>query len=304
MSSGIRKVVIPAAGLGTRFLPATKSVPKEMLPVAGKPLIQLAVEEAVAAGLETVIFVIGRGKVLLAEHFQRDISLENVLRERGHDKDADMLRRLSQLAEIRTVWQDAPLGLAHAIGCARLQVGDEPFAVILPDAVIDSEVPCIGQLRGCYSRHPGCIVATQLVDPSDVDRFGILEVVALQESSCAGRVMRVLSLTERPAIGSVSSRYGIFGRYILEPEIFDCIEHTRPGFAGELQLTDSLLLCSSRVPVYAYHFEGTHYDAGSKLGFLQATLAYALQDPDVAQRLREQIAASEPNPVAAGSRSS
>jgi UTP--glucose-1-phosphate uridylyltransferase len=293
MPSVIRKLVVPAAGMGTRLLPASKAVPKEMLPIAGKPLIQLAVEEAVASGVQTLIFVISKNNGVLVEHFRRNIELENVLRQRAQYEAAELIRELADLAEIRTVVQHAPLGLAHAIGCVRSQVSDEPFAVILPDAVIDSEVPCIRQLMDCYARHPGCIVATQLVDPSEVDRFGMVDVVPISDSCCSGRTMRVTSFTERPAIGGTSSRYGILGRYILEPEIFESIEHTSPGFAGELQLTDSLLLCSSRVPVYAYRFEGTHYDVGSKLGFVQATLAYALKDPDLGPSVREQMAELE-----------
>jgi UTP--glucose-1-phosphate uridylyltransferase len=176
-TSGIRKLVIPAAGLGTRFLPATKVVPKELLPIAGKPLIQFAVEEAAASGIETVILVISSGKGLLAEHFNPNPHLENLLRARGNAQAAELVRRLSELAEIRTVWQDSPLGLADAIRCARASVGDEPFAVILPDALIDSDRPCIGQLMACYENHPGCVLATQLVELADVGRFGILDVI-------------------------------------------------------------------------------------------------------------------------------
>jgi UTP--glucose-1-phosphate uridylyltransferase len=293
-SPKIRKVVIPAAGLGTRLLPATKAVPKEMMPIAGRPMIQVAVEEAAATGLETVILVIGKGKSLLPEHFHRDVALENALLRRGKSEDAELVRRLSQLAEIRAVWQHAPLGLADAIRSAHSLIGDEPFAVILPDALIDSEVPCIGQLMSCYERHPGCIIATRMIDASEVERFGILDVVPMRDSCCGRRTLRVNSLTERPQPGFVSSRYGVFGRYVLEPEIFASIEHTHPGFGGELQLTDALLVCSGSVPLYAYRFEGKHYDAGSKLGFLQATLAYALKDPELAGPLREHLATLEP----------
>jgi len=287
----IRKAVIPAAGLGTRFLPATKAVPKEMLPIAGKPLIQYAVEEAAASGLETVVLVIGRGKTLLAEHFHRNFHLEKILNERGRKDDADALRRLSEMIEVRTVWQEHPLGLADAIRSARSVVGDEPFAVILPDALIDSPVPCTAQLMACYEKHPGYVIATQTVAPDEVARFGILDVVPMPDPCCGGRTLRVLSLTERPKPGSVLSLHGIFGRYILEPEIFSSIEHTGPGFAGELQLTDALLVTSGRAPVYAHRFKGNHYDAGNKLGFLQAALAYALKDPELAQPLREYLAA-------------
>lgn len=295
MSNEIQKVVIPAAGLGTRFLPATKVVPKEMLPIAGRPLIQFAVEEAAASDLRTVILVIARGKNLVAEHFSRNVALEKILLQRGRSADAELIRRLSEVAEIQTVCQEAPLGLADAIRSARSLIGDEPFAVILPDAVIDSATPCIRQLMDCYQKHRGCIIATQTVAPSDVDRFGILDVASLLDTCCGGRTVRVTSLTERPKLGSVSSRNGIFGRYILEPEIFSCIEHAHPGFGGELQLTDALLLYSYRSPLYAYQFEGTHYDAGSKLGYLQATLAYALKDPDVAQSLQQHLRSLAPS---------
>lgn len=289
MSTRIRKLIVPAAGLGTRLLPATKAVPKEMLPVAGKPLMQLAVEEATASGIQTVIFVISNNSCLLLEHFRRNIELENVLRQKGQGESADLIHRLAELAEIETVLQEEPRGLAHAIGCCRSKIGNEPFAVILPDAVIDAEVPCIRQLMDCYSRHPGCVVATQLVDAADVDRFGILKVAAFSDSCCGGRTMRVSSLIERPSVGSIGPSYGIFGRYILEPEIFPCIEQTPPGVGGELQLTDALQLCSAQVSLYAYRFDGNHYDAGSQLGFVQANLAYALKDAKVDPRVREQM---------------
>jgi UTP--glucose-1-phosphate uridylyltransferase len=286
----IRKVVIPAAGLGRRFLPATKVVPKEMLPVAGRPLIQLAVEEAVASGVETIILVIGKGKELLKEHFQRDAPLEKLFRQHGHNDAADLIHGLAQLAEIRTAWQKAPLGLADAIYSARSLVEDEPFAVLLPDAVIDAEQACLGQLMACYAKHYGCIIATRLVRHDEVERFGIMDLVATPDQCCGGRASRVRSLTERPRRGSTNSRYGIFGRYILEPGIFDAIERTRPGFAGELQLTDALLTASSSMPIYAYRFTGEHFDCGSKLGFLQANLAFALKDAGIAPSLKKYLA--------------
>ena len=288
-SRKIRKAVIPGAGLGTRFLPATKVVPKAMLPVAGRPLIQFAVEEAAASGLETVILVIGKGMSLLADHFHRDIALEDMLLRRGDSEDAALIRHLSELAEVRTVWQEPPLGLADAIGKTRALVGDDPFAVILPDVLIDSAVPCIRQLMDCYEQYPGCVIATRMVDSREVDRFGIVDVVPVPDPSCDGRTLRVASLTERPQRQSEISRYGIFGRYILEPEIFSCIEQTHPGFGSELQLTDSLKLCSDRVPIHGYRFEGVHYDAGSKLGLLQASLAYTLKDPELARPLQEHL---------------
>ncbi len=289
-SSQVRKVVIPSAGMGRRFLPATKVIPKEMLPVAGRPLIQLAVEEAVASGIEIVILVIGKGKNALQEHFHRNLALETALSQCGYHEDAETIRRISQLAEIRTAWQQGPLGLADAIRSAGALVADEPFAVILPDAVIDSEEPCIGQLMSCYQRHPGCVIAARLVKACEVERFGILDLIPMRDRCCGGRTSRVHSLTEKPRAGNTHSRYGIFGRYILQPGIFHAIEQTQPGLAGKLQLTDALLTCSSSIPLFAYRFVGEHYDAGSKLGFLQANLAYALKDPQIAPALRKHLA--------------
>ncbi len=291
MQKRVRKAVIPAAGLGTRFLPATKAVQKELIPLVARPLIQFAVEEAATAGIDTVVLVTNADKSLLAQYFSRDFALEQILVQRGKDEDATLVRRLSGLAEIQTVCQPVPLGLGDAVRRAQAVVGEEPFAVILPDALIDSQVPCIGQLMSCYEKHGGCIVATQTVDPSEVDRFGILDVVPLSDPCHDRRTQLVKSLIERPKPGSVPFRYGIFGRYILEPEIFSCIERTRPGFAGELQLTDALQLYAANRPLYCYHFEGNHYDAGSKLGFVKATIAYALKDPEVASPLREHLIA-------------
>jgi UTP--glucose-1-phosphate uridylyltransferase len=293
MKSNIRKVVVPAAGLGTRFLPATRVVPKELLPIAGKPLIQFAVEEAAASGIETVILVLSRSKSQVAEHFQRSFFLEDFLSRQGRYGEEEELRKLSSIAEIKVVWQDAQLGLADAIRCARPLIQDEAFAVLLPDALIDSSLPCLGQLLACYEKHPGCIVATQTVEAAEVDRFGILELVSIPDRCCSGRIARVTSLRERPQPGTTSSRNGIFGRYILEPEIFAAIELTRPSLGGELQLTDSLSLCCGPTPLYAHRFEGHHYDCGSPAGFVEATIAYALKDPEIAGRLRARFAADE-----------
>jgi len=283
--------VIPAAGLGTRFLPITKVVPKEMLPIAGKPLLQYAVEEAVASGLDTVVLILGKGKRLLAEYFRPDPHLENLAR--GRSADVEAFKELISKVEIRTVWQDAPRGLAHAVGCARSQVGDDPFVVILPDALIDSFVPCTRQLMDCYDLHRGCVIATREVDLAEVERFGILDVIPVSDRDHAGRVLRVISLTERPKPQFVTSRYGVFGRYVLEPAIFSCIDELRPGFGGELQLTDALTAYSREMPIYGYRFDGIHYDAGDKFGFVQATLDYALKDPALSVRLRHHLAAED-----------
>jgi UTP--glucose-1-phosphate uridylyltransferase len=290
----IRKVVIPAAGLGTRFLPATKVVPKEMLPLAGRPLIQYAVEEAAASGINTVILVLSQEKSIITSYFSRDLPLEGELARRGQFEMAEAIRHLSELADIRTAWQERQLGLADAIRCARPLIGDEPFAVILPDAVIDAPQPCIRQLMTCYERHTGCVIATQTVESSDVGRFGIVDVEPLADPCCEGRTLRVTGLTERPKHDQVTSCYGIFGRYILEPDIFSDIDRTTVGFGNELQITDSLQLHRRTRPVHAYRFEGKHYDAGNRWGFLQATVAYSLKDPELGPQFREYLAGIAP----------
>lgn len=292
-----RKAVIPAAGLGTRLLPVTKAVPKELLPIAGRPLIQFAVEEASASGVDTVILVLHDQKSLIAKYFDRDLSLEMTLSRDGRHDEAHLLRHLSEFADIQTVLQPSPLGLADAIRCARPLVGDEPFAVILPDALIDSAVPCLRQLMDCYEKHPGCILATQRVDEAEVNQFGILDLDFIPDSCCGGRTSRVTKLTERPCAEHTASRYGIFGRYILEPEIFSSIEKICPGRGGELQLTDALQIGLGTTPTYAHQFEGKHYDAGSKVGFLQATLAYSLQDPEIAEQLQKYLSRLELVPL-------
>lgn len=291
--SKIRKAVIPAAGLGTRLLPATKAVPKEMLPIAGRPLIQFAVEEAISAGLDTVVLVVSEAKSLVAQHFSRDLALEKTLRTSGKEQEAELVRSLAQFADVHTVCQEVPLGLADAIRKARPIVGSDPFAVLLPDAIIDSAVPVIKQLLSCHQQHPGCIIGTQRVLHSEVSRCGILDVVPLDDGNADGRSFRVTSLAERPEPDSTTSDYAILGRYILEPAIFDYIDSLQPGFGGELQLTDALQLYSQKMPVYAYHFEGKHYDVGSKLGLVQATLAYSLKDSELACPLIEYLATLE-----------
>jgi UTP--glucose-1-phosphate uridylyltransferase len=289
MSRTVRKVVIPAAGLGTRLLPATKVVPKELLPISGRPMIQFAVEEAVASGAELVILVVSEAKSLIVQHFSRNLELETLLTRTGRAQQSQALCRLAQMVEVRTVVQEAPLGLADAVGKTRSLIGAEPFAVILPDALIDSEVPAIAQLARCYEKYPGCIVATRRVSPSEVEGFGILDLVVLRDCDSDARTFRVMSLTERPSRGAASSDYGIFGRYILEPEIFDFVDSAQPGFGGELQLTDALERYSRQMPVYAYEFAGRHYDAGSKLGFLRATLAFSRKDPELGPPLSEYL---------------
>lgn len=286
MTSRIRTVVIPAAGLGTRCLPATKVIPKEMLPVGDRPLIQYAVEEAVASGATTVILVISPGKELLAQHFEPSPGLEAALRERGQVEEAREILDLTELAQIRTVYQSKPLGLANAIQTVEPLIEDEPFGVILPDALIYSDVPCIGQLMDCYATHLGCIVAVRQISETEVERFGV--VITVPEISEAKRnsVVRVKSLLERPRASDTASRFGIFGRYVLTPEIFSSIRDTPVGRGGEFQLTDALARYATHKPVFGCLFEGEHYDVGSKLGFVQATLAFALKNATLSADVR------------------
>jgi UTP--glucose-1-phosphate uridylyltransferase len=282
----ITKAVIPAAGFGTRMLPATKVLPKEMLPVASKPLIQYAVEEAAASGIGTVILVIRQEKSALQEHFRRDSDLEFFLESRGKKEEAALVRSLSNLAEIRCALQDEPRGLAHAIGCTRHLVGEEPFAVLLPDVIIDAAEPCTKQLIRAYEEHPGSIIAIREVEPQELRRHGVVRVEDSQDT-CNGRMLRAISLAEKPALESPPGRFGIFGRYLLEPEIFAHIEKTTPGKDGEVQLTDALDRMCRQTPVYGFCFKGRHYDAGDHLGFLKVSIELALRDAEFQRPLRE-----------------
>ncbi len=269
----IRKAVIPAAGYGTRMFPATYVIPKEMLPVAGKPLIQYAIEEAVESGIDEVVLVLSMGKELILEHLRALASSR-----RSHS---------IKLPMIHIAWQHVPRGLADAIFTAREFIREEPFAVILPDVLIDSEIPCTAQLAQHCDENKNCIVATRKIDPDKTNHFGILDPI--EDTTCSKRTIRIKSLVERPAPQEAPSSYGIFGRYILPAEIFHCIEDTQPGFGGELQLTDALNLLAKRAPTYGFLFDGTHYDAGNHLEFLEASVAYALKNsttyPSLAQNL-------------------
>ena len=275
MTQRIRKAVIPAAGLGRRLFPFTKTVPKEMLPVAGKPLVQWTVEEAAASGIETVILVINRNKDLIARHFERDQSLEQDLERQGRSDVVDALRELSSLCDIRIVFQRSPRGLADAIACAKPKLGDEPFAVILPDVLFDADVPVTRQLLDFHEQQEGCVIAARPVDQDEVERCGILTPLASQGDSRSGREFRVGAVTERPRAGEVSSRYGVAGRYVLTPGIFDCIRKMKPGFGGELQLSDALSLLAKEALVHGYLIDAAHYDCGELEGLVRAELAFA-----------------------------
>ncbi len=277
----VRKAVIPVAGLGTRFLPATKSQPKEMLTLVDKPLIQYAVEEAVASGIEEIILVTGPGKDAIEDHFDSNPELERELAARGKRAEARAVRGVAQLATVVSVRQKKPLGLGHAIGCARALVGDEPFAVLLPDEIIDSRVPCTQQLLAVYERRGGCVIATQRVGRAEISSYGVMKVEPQGQ-----RLFRVRGLVEKPKPERAPSRYAVVGRYILEPEIFDLIADAPPGRGGEIQLTDALAHYAAEKPMYAVVFSGERFDAGSKAGFLRATLHFAAKHPELGRVVR------------------
>ena len=285
-SRRIRKAVIPVAGLGTRMLPFTKAVPKEMLPIGNKPLIQHAVEEVIASGIKEVILVAPPGKSIIREHFSRNRSLEATLQQRGRKSDAEAIRSLSELAEIRIACQEKPLGLGHAVACARELVNGEPFALILPDAFIVAERPCLAQLMECYEQLPASYIATREVLAEEVSRFGMIEVSPVEQGQWPGRLYQVSGLVEKPAPAATPSRFGIFGRYLLEPEIFECLERAAPDRNHELQLSDALAIYCREFPLYAFCFEGDHYDVGDRLGFLQACFKIGLSDPAVSRTFR------------------
>jgi UTP--glucose-1-phosphate uridylyltransferase len=285
-SPKILKAVIPAAGFGTRMLPATKALPKEMLPVASKPLIQYAVEEAVASGIETVVLVIRNHKSVIQAHFSRDRELESRLDDRQQTAMADLVRRLAVLADLRYVEQEKPLGLAHAIFCARPLVGDEPFVVLLPDVIIEAAEPAARQLIRAHEQHGGSIVAIREIEPHEAERYGIVRIDR-SASFPSNKFVRVISLVEKPSAGHAPSRFGIFGRYLLEPAIWDFIGQTEPDASGEVQLTETLnSLCQER-PLYGLCFEGRHYDAGDPVGYLIANVEMSLRDPHLQKPLRK-----------------
>ncbi len=279
--------MIPAAGFGTRMLPATKAIPKEMLPVAGKPLIQFTVEEAVASGIETIILVVRKSKSILQAHFGRNLELESFLEERQQSAAADLVRCVAGLAEIVYVEQEAPLGLAHAISCARPLVGDEAFAVLLPDVIMLGEVPVTRQLLSAREQHGGSVVAVREVESRDVERHGIIRVDS--DVVPSARSVRLAALVEKPSAAHAPSRFGVFGRYVLEPVVWDFIAQVPPDPRGELQLTDALHLLCHESPLFGHFFEGSHYDAGDPLGYLRANVEISLQDARLRQPLLDYL---------------
>jgi UTP--glucose-1-phosphate uridylyltransferase len=273
----IKKAVIPAAGLGTRFLPATKAQPKEMLPIVDKPAIQYVVEEAVDAGITDIIIVTGRGKRAIEDHFDKAYELETELEKKGNTESLDIVRRISNMADIYFVRQKETLGLGHAIYCARKFVGNEPFAVLLGDDIVAYHKPAIGQLTKEYNLRKTNVIAMMEVAPEQVNKYGILEVESVTETGSH----KVRDLVEKPPVQEAKSHLAIMGRYILMPEIFEMLENPLRGYGGEIQLTDSLKALMQRQAIYAVPVEGRRYDIGDKLGYLIANLEMAMKDPDI-----------------------
>ncbi len=283
MRRPVRTAVIPAGGLGTRFLPATKAVPKEMLPVVDKPLIQYAVEEARAAGIDSFVFVTARGKAVLEDHFDHATALDELLAADGKE---DLRRAAAATAlsagMVAHVRQPAPLGLGHAVWCARHVVGETPFAVLLPDDLVLSEQPCIGQLLDAHREHGGNVVAVMDVPRADTGRYGVLDVAADD-----GRLASVQGLVEKPAPADAPSTLAIVGRYVLDPSVMAALDAQEPGAGGEIQLTDAMARTVGDVPFHGLRFEGRRFDCGDKLGFLEANIACALARPDMAAAARD-----------------
>ena len=277
----VRKAVFPAAGLGTRFLPATKAQPKEMLPLVDKPMIQYVVEEAVASGLTEIIIVTGRGKRAIEDHFDAAFELEYYLQDRGKLEELAEIKTISELASVSYVRQREPLGLGHAILCARSLVGEEPFGVFLGDDLIVASVPCMRQLLGVFERYGGPVVAVERVPGDQISRYGVIRPKPLE-----GKVYEVLDLVEKPAAREAPSDLAIIGRYVLTPDLFPVLAETRPDARGEIQLTDALRTLRRTRALYAVEFEGKRYDTGDKLGFLKATVEFALARPDLAEPFR------------------
>lgn len=283
----IRKAVFPAAGLGTRFLPATKAQPKEMLPLVDKPIIQYAVEEAVNSGLENLVIITGRGKNAIEDHFDVSYELEKILEERGKSGLLKLVRAVSEMVHIAYVRQKEALGLGHAILVARNFVSEEPFAVLLGDDVIEADVPCIRQMMDIYDRYHTSIVALMEVPPEETGRYGIVKARSLPEGE--GRLFEVIDMVEKPPQGEAPSNLAIIGRYILTPHIFEALGNTQRGAGGELQLTDGLRHMLGTQRILAYKFQGKRYDAGDKLGFLQATVEFALKNDEVGPAFRSYL---------------
>lgn len=276
----IRKAIIPAAGLGTRFLPATKAMPKEMLPIVDKPTIQYIIEEAVTSGIEDIIIVTGKGKRAIEDHFDHSFELEQSLVSKQKWGLLEEVRKSSEMADIHYIRQKEPKGLGHAIWCARKFIGDEPFAVLLGDDIVESDQPCLQQMMAIYEQYENPVVGVQPVPWEQVSRYGIIEGDQLRE-----RVYKADNLMEKPPVGSSLSNLAIMGRYILTPDIFDILENQHIGVNGEIQLTDAIASLGGSRDILAYHFDGIRHDVGEKLGFIQTTIHYAMKREDLRESL-------------------
>jgi UTP--glucose-1-phosphate uridylyltransferase len=282
----IRKAVFPAAGLGTRFLPATKAQPKEMLPLVDKPIIQYVIEEAVASGLNKIIIVTGRGKNAIEDHFDTSYELERLLEERGKTDLLEQVRAVSNMITVSYVRQGEQLGLGHAVLMARDLVGDEPFAVMLGDDIIDSAVPCMKQMIDVFEQFGGPVIAVQQVAKSEISAYGVIDG---QLEGDSGRVYRIRDLVEKPKAEDAPSDLAIIGRYLLTPDVFDMLENTPRDKGGEIQLTNGLRALKEKTPLFGCRFEGVRHDAGNKLGFLKATVEFALKRPDLGGAFRDYL---------------
>ena len=273
----IRKAIIPAAGLGTRFLPATKAQPKEMLPIVDKPTIQYIIEEAVASGIEEILIITGRNKKCIEDHFDKSVELEMELEKNNKNELLELVQDISDMVDIHYIRQKEPRGLGHAIRCAKTFVGNEPFAILLGDDIVyNDEKPCLKQLIECYDEYKTSILGVQTVDKENVSKYGIVDGILIED-----RVCKVKGLVEKPSVDEAPSNTAILGRYIVTPKIFDILDNTKPGKGNEIQLTDALLELLKEEAMYAYNFEGKRYDVGDKLGFLEATVEYALRKPEI-----------------------
>ena len=280
----IKKAIIPAAGLGTRFLPATKAQPKEMLPIVDKPTLQYIIEEAIASGIEEILIVTGRSKKSIEDHFDRSIELELELEKKGKNDMLKLVRDISNMVNIHYIRQKEPNGLGHAIYCAKSFIGDEPFAVLLGDDIVDSNTPCLKQLIDCYNEYHTTILGVQEVPDTEVNKYGIIDSKYIEDN-----VYKIKDMIEKPNLNEAPSNIAVLGRYILMPTIFDILKTQQPGKGGEIQLTDALRTLVKNEAIYAYTFEGKRYDVGDKLGFLEATVDFALKNPELKDKFIEII---------------
>jgi UTP--glucose-1-phosphate uridylyltransferase len=289
MPAKVRKAVFPAAGLGTRFLPATKAQPKEMLPIVDKPIIQYGVEEAIQSGIQNIIIVTGRGKSAIEDHFDVSFELEYLLESRNKKELLAIVRGISDMINVSYIRQKEALGLGHAVLRAKELVGDEPFAVVLADDLIEAETPCLRQLLDVYNFFNAPVLAVMEVPRDKISAYGVIDAEPVSHNGASDRVYRIRDLVEKPKAADAPSNLAIIGRYVLTPEIFGCVQAVDAGAGSEIQLTDALHHLLRSRPIYAFRFEGTRYDAGDKLGFLKATVEYALRRHDLGEPFREYL---------------